>query len=994
MFAALFLPLMKKTVILYFVIIMATLSGSMAQTSVNIGDQTSITGCDITIYDDGGAEGIYGSSHDYTLTVYPTNGQGRTRIEIISIDIHHHDTLYIYDGTTATGVPLVTLNNGNGNLYTTLVMASQSNPTGALTVRFKTSHFSPTIVNHGAGFELHATCSPTCKSFQIVLDSARCSHLPYLNTTDQFYYIDVCPDEALQLAVKGIYSNSASGGYVQRDETSYFTWQLEANLQLSGTGRDSLTHIFTSGLGHEVTILASDTLSCPAQQPVTFRVRVSDNPIQTIQNLPQLCVGQDFTPSISYSSSDNIVLQQVGYALPASLDVHDTVFLPDGEDCPPYGLYYRSNVTFTNFAPDATLTNANDILYVRIKMEHSAIEDLKIQIFCPNGSSSTILPHPNLDYGWQGDDFLFRVNLGSACRPDGGSCNASWNPMGDPWNYVWSNNTTLGYQYAAANGSFFDPANIHSHYNPHWDNSNFDQFQDNLHSYSVDSTNVAAMTQVYHPYQSFNSLVGCPLNGNWYIQVQDLYQEDNGYLVEWELALNPQLLPAQWDYTVLADSFYFTGNQVINGTTLHPEEAGNPSFLLTVIDNFGCHYDTTVTLSVHETPHVELGEERTICNGESVALSPEDIQNSYVYHWSTGDSTSQITVNEPGDYTLTASILSNGIPLCQSSDTVTVTLLESPSSTVTDRVCAGQNYEDNGFSISATTLQGQTTYTADRTLTAANGCDSIVTLNLTVLPTYHTVFEADTCNQYVWDGESYTEGGSYTRNYTSADGCDSVVTLQLTIGHPETEEQTLSVCGQYVWGGETFTESGDYEKTFSSSHNCDSLVTLHLTVIDTFLRPSESNPDFCTTMETTLSVEGNFDDYVWSTGEVGTDIFVTQSGTYSVTASNYACEQVTVFNIPQCPLNILMPNTITPSKSDGLNDQFGLPDYVTNQIGDFSIFIFNRWGEMVFCSYDKHFRWNGTKDGKLMVNTIYNYLIRCTDRNGKPYTFKGIVTVL
>lgn len=986
---------MKKVVIIILNLLVLSVF-TLAQTSVNIGSQSTITGCDLYIYDDGGASGHYGPSHNYTLTIYPSANQGRVAIEILTIDIHQSDTLYIYDGATTSGTQLAALNNStySTSLYNNTVMATENNASGALTLRFKTSSFSSTVSNHGAGFQLHTSCASACNPFQIVLDTAHCSHIPYLNPSDQYYYIDLCPDEALHLAVNGVYSSSSSGGYVQRDGTSHFSWQLEANTQQSGTGMDSVTHLFTSGMGHEVIILATDTLFCPAQQPITFRVRTSDNPIKTLHAMPQLCTGQTFTPSISYDNNSHIVLQEVGYTLPASLEVHDTVFLPDGENCPPYGLYYRSNVTFTNFAPNATLTNANDILYVRIKMEHSAIEDLKIDIFCPNGSSSTILPHPNLNYGWHGDDFLFRVNLGSAYRPDGGSCNASLNPMGNPWNYVWSNNTTLGYQYAAANGGFFDPANIHSHYNGHWDNSNFDLFGDNTHSYSVDSTNVAAMTQVYHPYQSFNSLVGCPLNGNWYIQVQDLYQEDNGYLVEWELALNPQLLPSQWDYTVTVDSLYFTGNQVISGTTLQPQEAGDQPFVLNVIDDFGCHYDTTVTITVHETPEVELGGRQALCDGQSITLGADSSFNNHVYHWSTGAHTPQITVNTPGIYSLTASLMSGFTTLCQSSDTVEVVALESSNSILNDVVCAGRDYAESGFELSANTLAGSETYTATRTLTAENGCDSIVTLNLTILPKYEVEIEKRACEQYVWEGETYTESGDYAMHYTSVGGCDSTLTLRLSIGHPEETDQTIISCGGYDWAGETFLESGDYEKTFFSSHECDSLVRLHLTVLDTALTASESNPDFCTTMESVLSVEGDFDNYVWNTGETTPFITITQSGLYSVTASNYACERVKYFQIPNCPLILYIPNAITPSKADGLNDVLHLSEYSQRMIGDFSISIFNRWGELVYLSNDKNFTWDGRKDGKLMVDTIYSYLIICTDRDGKSHRLTGFVTVL
>jgi gliding motility-associated-like protein len=270
----------------------------------------------------------------------------------------------------------------------------------------------------------------------------------------------------------------------------------------------------------------------------------------------------------------------------------------------------------------------------------------------------------------------------------------------------------------------------------------------------------------------------------------------------------------------------------------------------------------------------------------------------------------------------------------------------------------------------------------------------VVTLDLTIRPSYHTTIEETACNEYTWEGETYIESGEYTRQFTSADGCDSTLTLLLSIGHPSESELWETSCGPYHWENETFSESGDYTREFQSSHECDSLVTLHLTVLDTTLVTSNSNPDFCNTGETVLSVTGNFDTYVWNTGEVATTIIVNRSGYYSVTASNEACERTAHLEVPQCIPNLLLPNAITPSRNDGHNDVLALSEYDRSQISEFSIAIYNRWGGLTFWSNDKYFQWDGTKDGKLEVGTVYNYVIQYADHNGKHYRITGSVTVL
>ena len=995
---------MKKSAFLYIAIIGLCCLSSYAQTSVNMGSTSSITGCDFNIYDDGGPAGAYGPLNNHTLTIHPNAGSGRIAIEISSIDIHHNDTLYIYDGATATGTPLAVINNSNYTYlnYNNIYMATESNASGALTLRFKSSFFVTFFGNnHGAGFALHATCVAPCHPFNITLNQAGCSHVPSLHPDDPYPYIDLCPNEEVHLSVNGIYQTGA--GYSQSDATTVFTWNLGSDTTLVGTGMHEITHVFTAGEGYEVVVTAKDSLQCPATQPVTFRVRVSANPVKHLATLPELCAGQSISPTFGYEDTNQIVLKTVGHAQHASLLVNDTVFLPDGNYCPPYGIYYRSNVTFSEFPPGATITSANDILYVRIKMEHSAIEDLKIDIYCPNGSSSAILPNPNHQTFWGGNMQYFRVNMGSACRPDGGSCSPSINPMGEPWNYIWSNNNTLGFQYAAANGCCFETENFHSHYNPHWDDSNYMYFGDNTHSYSVDSSNVANMTQIYHPYQSFNSLIGCPLNGNWYIQVQDMIEEDNGYLVEWELALDPSLLPSTWEYSINIDSVYFTGNQVIDGTTLVPQTPGNQPFTINLVDEFGCQYDTTFQITVQEWPEVNLGEDISVCPGTSVYLHPTPTNSTYQYTWNTGSTDSGFYTSEPGTYSVTATAVVDGLT-CSSSDTVELhNVAVSDTTFLRDTICQGYDYEKYGFSMSAEFLSQMfniqpswpmSWFDGTRTELDQHGCDSVVIVKLVVLRHWEKEQTVFSCEQYIWDGDTLKESGDYVKNFVSQYGCDSTVTLHLNIVQPSEYEIWKTSCGTYYWNNSALSESGDYTNTFTSTSNCDSIVTLHLTIVDTVLRSYNSNPDFCTTEETTLSVEGDFDSYIWNTGEVGPSINVTASGFYSVTASNEVCERTAKFQIPYCLPLLYLPTAITPGKADGLNDYLSLSDYDKSQISEFNIDIYNRWGELVFTSNDKNFRWDGSRNGKYFIDTVYNYVLRYTDHHGKPYRILGNITVL
>ena len=161
-------------------------------------------------------------------------------------------------------------------------------------------------------------------------------------------------------------------------------------------------------------------------------------------------------------------------------------------------------------------------------------------------------------------------------------------------------------------------------------------------------------------------------------------------------------------------------------------------------------------------------------------------------------------------------------------------------------ICFGETYPWNGKEYNAT---GEYTYTT----IAANGADSIVTLSLTVLPEVPVTEEvAAICfgETYTWQGEEYTESGDYSVTYQDVNGCDSVVSLALTV-YPQTEATAENVevaYGEtYEWNGVTYTESGEYTITLQDENGCDYQATLVLTVL-----PEERPENPCVAASTLL----------------------------------------------------------------------------------------------------------------------------------------------
>lgn len=218
------------------------------------------------------------------------------------------------------------------------------------------------------------------------------------------------------------------------------------------------------------------------------------------------------------------------------------LFLPDGIYCDS-SCFATKTIHVEDYQNDAVVNAASDIKYVRLNMEHSYIGDLYIRMTCPNGQHATIMKKaaplstsgcagqiPEEDRGWQDATSTKNAHFGWYNKTDNASgCDPNPNPPGQGWNYCWSSDLTSGYQYACGDGFVYNACNhVYETNNPYynWDPNNY-----------VDSTAVVTMNNVYHPDESFDSLIGCPLNGNWTIEIMDAAASDNGYLFDFELVL-------------------------------------------------------------------------------------------------------------------------------------------------------------------------------------------------------------------------------------------------------------------------------------------------------------------------------------------------------------------------------------------------------------------------------------------------------------------------
>ncbi|MEZ5025973.1 MAG: hypothetical protein R2739_05265, partial [Chitinophagales bacterium] len=216
---------------------------------------------------------------------------------------------------------------------------------------------------------------------------------------------------------------------------------------------------------------------------------------------------------------------------------------------------------------------------------------------------------------------------------------------------------------------------------------------------------------------------------------------------------------------------------------------------------------------------------------------------------------------------------------------------------VSNTICEGEtvNLGDNSYGLTGT-------YTA--VFTSASGCDSIVTLHLTVNPTKHTKIDAVLCagEQVVVGNKVYTESvTNEVIHLQTSTGCDSIVTLNLIVLNQDTVVTNRTICaGESVTiGGQSFSSAGTYYIPFQNGQ-CMGIAELNLEV----LMPSQSSVSrtICSGESTT----------------VGGQVFNT-SGVYTVVIPNAA----------GCDSTISLDLTVLPSIATTIDKTICIGEHVT-----------------------------------------------------------------
>ncbi|MFK8165220.1 MAG: proprotein convertase P-domain-containing protein [Lewinella sp.] len=518
-----------------------TLGGAMQGQNIRISQGGRINTCTGIFYDAGGANGDHSANGStQTITLCSNDGGALTHMRVTFQDLAIDGTLRVFNGDDITAPEFPAITDADQPGFS--VAATESNNTGCLTFLFVST-------GSEAGWAASISCTRSCQTIEGLITSVPAS-MP-----DADGYIDICPGEEITLTAEGVYPENNSR-YSQSDATSIFTWNFQDGTVLSGRNLTNVSHTYEDPGGYSIQLIIEDADGCTNTNRIRQKVRVAPPPLFTPpSNLPgDLCVGEEITLTVGRTGGGNDVNfnpTPVEFTFTTSQTRSELTELPDGN-----GTEYSSPLVFSNFNPGQTLGQASDIVRICATMEHSYLGDLDIWITCPDGSRLDL-------HNFERGNSVERQLLGQ-----GDQNTVTADP---PGLYCWT---------ASAPRTMTEVVT-----------------RNNVGSNET-------MPEIdYAAEESFNTMVGCPLNGEWSLNIRDNLTNDNGYIYEWSIEFANSLYPEQESFFVPVNNFRFEDfdNYNFYGTDSVIFAGQNPgpnNIRIVSTDDYGCVYDTAIVINV------------------------------------------------------------------------------------------------------------------------------------------------------------------------------------------------------------------------------------------------------------------------------------------------------------------------------------------------------------------------------------------------------------
>lgn len=435
--------------------------------------------------------------------------------------------------------------------------------------------------------------------------------------------------------------------YNQSAATSLFSWSLGDGTVQEG---QSITYTYPQPGAYYVNLFVRDAYGCTSDTDLHIRVRVAEPPsVAIVQNPPAVMAGTpvslkaNVAPAAVYSFTDQLFF---GIATQ----------LPDGN-----GAYVDMPLMVSGYPAGATL-QPGQIESICVNMEHSWLRDLELKITCPNGQSAIL---HNFAGQTGGETFL-----GDPYENDEG-----FDVLipGVGYDYCWTPTPNI-------DQTWIQYANSHP----------------NMQTLPSGS---------YKPYESLDSLAGCPLNGNWNFTSVDLWAIDNGYLFNWSLSFDTTNFtnPNEESFSAITNTaaweqdpsiIYYSADSIVAVPQLGSQYVFKSS------NDFGCNDEKAIAVNCGVATTI-IG---THCFEENYSIEV----NGVIYDHN----------NPSGTETI---MLPNG---CDSVITVDLNFLDPIAAELNLQYCLGDCVPGPG---GGNMICSDTSFVYN--LVSYHGCDSVVTVN-------------------------------------------------------------------------------------------------------------------------------------------------------------------------------------------------------------------------------------------------------------------------
>ncbi len=528
----------------------------------------------------------------------------------------------------------------------------------------------------------------------------------------------ICLGDGIIMHAKGQYTH-LTGWYTPTDSTTTFTWTMGNNDIISAPGATDTNYAgYRNVQCYDVGLDLVDERGCRSTVPANVQVRIAQNPMKTIFTLATTCNTDSLQVNIGYDGDNaTITLRKIEYAKTVSKIYMVRTFIPDGkcvngdqtDEC------YQASVTFEEFPAGRRITKGSDICSICVNYEHSFMGDYRLSIKCPTGQEA-VLKYGNRGSGGTSDPMAAKytedcTKAGQEAQggdpyiadgmyggggaftgvPFGGctiggrtndgtydqgeKCDSTTNMFGIGMDYCFSRNSA--YTLVSGNPANIDPCDaVPSEYiaattGAYTDTVEVTQWPEAPGEFSLGSSgepdpclvvtrkasNYEEQKDYYLPASDFSSLIGCPLNGDWSIQLCDFWGADNGWVFYWSMDICNVNQGGGCEYQVGIDSVvwypdpderyhdYDLGHY--RGLLVHkrdesrsflltPDTAGTFPIIVKIYDEFGCIWDTVTKLTTVWTPTPSLGNDTLLCSIESIVLDASDrhsVSNNFSYVW-------------------------------------------------------------------------------------------------------------------------------------------------------------------------------------------------------------------------------------------------------------------------------------------------------------------------------------------------------------------------